>query len=310
MEIRRLRHFLYLAEEKRFAAAAERAHLSQAAFSRSIQSLEERLQVRLFDRSPQGATLTPAGELLQQRARALVADSQGLALDMALFRTGDAGELAIGAAPVPAATLVPELLCRLKEHRPKLVTRIRIGYLPDLLTQLEAHTLDLCFGDPRLLIANRDRYETRPIGKQYGYLCCRAQHPLANKPTLSAQDINTCGLAMIAVTPELHNLIKEHLQLAADAPLPLSVECDDFGTLTRLIARSDVLGLLPASLLDQGHQGSQPLKRLRRLGSNDNTAIFADVHALWLKNRTLSPSAERAIALAQAINDEAPSHSD
>ena len=50
MDIRRLTHFIALAEEGRFAVAAERVHLSQAAFSRSIQALEQRMGLKLFDR--------------------------------------------------------------------------------------------------------------------------------------------------------------------------------------------------------------------------------------------------------------------
>ena len=67
MDIRRLTHFIALAEEGRFAVAAERVHLSQAAFSRSIQALEQRMGLKLFDRGAKGASLTPAGEGVYRR---------------------------------------------------------------------------------------------------------------------------------------------------------------------------------------------------------------------------------------------------
>ena len=66
MDIRRLNHLIALAEEGRFAVAAERMHLSQAAFSRSIQALEESVGFKLFDRGAKGAALTPAGPPLEK----------------------------------------------------------------------------------------------------------------------------------------------------------------------------------------------------------------------------------------------------
>jgi DNA-binding transcriptional LysR family regulator len=297
MELRRLSHFLHLAETQRFAAAAERAHLSQAAFSRSIQTLEDRLGIRLFDRSAQGATLTPAGEMLLPRARKLVADSKGLALDMAMFIAGDAGELAIGAAPVPAATIVPELLCRLNAERPQLTTRVRFGHLPALLMQLEANELDLCFGDPRLLAETRERYHIQPIGRQAGRLCCRQGHPLCKASAISPQDIEHYGLAMISLSADLLSFLAKALGFNHTEQLPIRVECDDFTTLARLIARSNVLGFMPAPLIDEAHFS------LHSLPDIAGSELFVDVHAIWLKKRTLSPSAQRAVELATALSE-------
>ena len=50
MDLRRLSHVVALADTLHFARAAEAAHLSQPAFSRSIQAIESDLRIRLFDR--------------------------------------------------------------------------------------------------------------------------------------------------------------------------------------------------------------------------------------------------------------------
>lgn len=84
MDLRRLSHFIALVEEGRFAPAAERVHLSQAAFSRSIQALEERVGMQLVDRGPHGITLTQAGDVVLRRARELVFDSSCMMRDLAL----------------------------------------------------------------------------------------------------------------------------------------------------------------------------------------------------------------------------------
>lgn len=72
MELKQLRLFLAVAEARNFTRAAERVYLSQPALSHRIHQLEEELGVVLFERTPRGATLTPAGEALVEDARHLL----------------------------------------------------------------------------------------------------------------------------------------------------------------------------------------------------------------------------------------------
>jgi DNA-binding transcriptional LysR family regulator len=75
VELRQLRYFLAVAEERRFARAAERLHIAAPSLSQQIQALERELRVTLFERSPQRIDLTPAGETLVQRARVILAEA-------------------------------------------------------------------------------------------------------------------------------------------------------------------------------------------------------------------------------------------
>ncbi|MGH8440901.1 MAG: helix-turn-helix domain-containing protein [Pseudomonas sp.] len=68
IDLKRIRHTVLLSEELHFSRAAERANLSQTAFSRSIQSLEADLGVRLFDRDTRSVMLTAAGREVSARA--------------------------------------------------------------------------------------------------------------------------------------------------------------------------------------------------------------------------------------------------
>ena len=74
MDLRQLRYFLTVAEERRFAAAARRLHIAAPSLSQQIRVLERDLHVTLFDRTPRGAELTPAGHLLLERARVILAE--------------------------------------------------------------------------------------------------------------------------------------------------------------------------------------------------------------------------------------------
>jgi len=61
MDLDWLRDFLALADEKNFSRAADSRHVTLPAFSRRIRALEDWIGTPLFERSAQGATLTPAG---------------------------------------------------------------------------------------------------------------------------------------------------------------------------------------------------------------------------------------------------------
>jgi len=74
MELRQLRYFLAVAEERRFSTAARRLHIAAPSLSQQIRALERDLRVTLFDRTPHGAELTPAGRLLAERARVVLAE--------------------------------------------------------------------------------------------------------------------------------------------------------------------------------------------------------------------------------------------
>src|SRR5438132_7982083 len=73
IELRLWRQFLAVAEELHFGRAAQRLHITQPPLTQAIALLEEKLGVRLFDRTKRSVHLTPAGAALVPQARDLLA---------------------------------------------------------------------------------------------------------------------------------------------------------------------------------------------------------------------------------------------
>src|SRR5215207_7628841 len=108
MDTRQLAAFCAVVERKSFSQAADRLGVTQPAVSLQIRSLEERLGQRLFDRSGRRVEPTEAGLRLYRGAQRLLALEQQMLEDVTGDQDGELrGQLAIGAATGPGATVVP-----------------------------------------------------------------------------------------------------------------------------------------------------------------------------------------------------------
>ncbi|QLL07742.1 LysR family transcriptional regulator [Mycobacterium vicinigordonae] len=99
-----LNYFVAVAQERHFARAAERCHISQPALSSAIAKLERELNVTLINRGRSFEGLTPAGERLAVWAKRILAEHDAFKAEAQAVQSGLTGTLRLGAVPTASTT--------------------------------------------------------------------------------------------------------------------------------------------------------------------------------------------------------------
>lgn len=126
LDLKSLRYVVVLARRMSYARAADELNISQSTLSRSIQSLEAKLGVRLFDRDRSGVSLTPHGVALVGRAASLLAEVDDIERHTLLNARGAAGRIRFGMAPMPASILLPAVMAQRFQDAPEVTNDVVI----------------------------------------------------------------------------------------------------------------------------------------------------------------------------------------
>lgn len=292
MDLKRLKHLVALADTRNFGRAAVQCHLSQPAFSRSIQAAEDELGLQLFDRGTVDVRCTDAGAFVVERARKLVFDSRCLERDVSLYRERQIGDIALGVGPYPAATMVPRLLEELRVRFPGVNTRVEVNNAKHLAEHLRAEELDFYVADLRNVPQATDVVFTR-IGQLSASFFVRAGHPLVapQAAALQATTLLSYGLASVRLPDPIRLVLAALLGLPEGTPVPLAVECDDLHLLKGVALSTDTV----LACADAGAQAELADGRLVRLQINGFPTFFSDMGVVSLRGRSYSPMAQFAV---------------
>ncbi len=106
MELRVLRYFLAVVDERSITAAAARVRVAQPSLSRQLRGLEVELGVELFDRGGRSVKLSPAGRRFLPIVRDLVARADSARASMTAIARGTRVELTVAAHPTTISDVI------------------------------------------------------------------------------------------------------------------------------------------------------------------------------------------------------------
>jgi DNA-binding transcriptional LysR family regulator len=144
-DLRALEIFLAVADQGGIGTAARALHLAQPTVSAALQALEQRLGLRLVDRSPRGSKLTATGVTVAGWARDVLAASDRLEAGVSALRGDSATHLRVSASMTVAEYLVPGWLSELREHTPQVTVSLRVRNSEDAAEDVVSGNADVGF---------------------------------------------------------------------------------------------------------------------------------------------------------------------
>lgn len=181
MELRHLRYFVAVAEERNFNRAARRLHISQPPLSRQIQQLEGELGVTLFERGCRPLELTDAGRFFFGHAQQFLARS--VELKTMTRRIGQLERrLSVGFVASTLYGLIPQLIRRFRQQSPEVAITLLEMSTTEQLQALKEGEIDIGFGR----IRSEDASIRRVILREEPLMVAvAADHPLCACPPVT-----------------------------------------------------------------------------------------------------------------------------
>lgn len=201
MELRALRYFVAVAEERHFGRAAERLHVAQPAVSQQIARLERELGVRLLDRSPRKVALTDVGTRVLDAARDALAAADRVTVTARLAWGGTT--VRIGTAAGLTARL-ERGIDALHAQYPEFELVLADLPLADRLAALRRGELDLALARGRIFGPG---LRALPAWTEPLHAVVSLRHPLARRDVVALRELTGSTLRLPCKTnhPELHD---------------------------------------------------------------------------------------------------------
>ena len=241
IDLTTLRVIVNAADAGSLSAAGERMGLAVAAASARVSQLEESLGFRVFERSPRGVQLTPAGHMLVQRSRELLADAQRLSLDLHDYSRGLQGQVRMLANASAMLEVLPARLERFVRAHPAIRLELEERSSPEIpLAVLEgradlgvvdiAHApqgirFDAFFSDTLVLVV--------PAGHRFAKVRRAALAQALDEAFITLADGTALSNRLVAAAAE------------AGRPIRIRMQMRSFDAVCRMIAGGLGVGVLP-----------------------------------------------------------------
>lgn len=286
-------------EHRSFIAAAVAVSLSQSAFSRSIQTLENNVGCRLVDRASKELQPTRQGQLVLEHARRLVHGAHNLANEINQFNSATTGMVRFGSGPAPAGGLVPHAVARFVGEYPAARTCFQVDNWQVLSRRLVAEEIEFFVADTRQFEADPD-YKVHKLTAQRWHFCCRAGHPLTERAVVRAADLFDYPFATTFRPPNIRKVLTE---LSGRQDFVPSVECEHGYALLNVVLHSDAIGIACSSSL-RSYQKDRGLVALELADLPEDQEAFHTRYGIVSRvGYGLSPLAQALVR--QLINSDA-----
>lgn len=249
MELRHLRYFVAVAEERHFGRAAERLHMAQPPLSQQIRQLEHELGLQLLTRTTRRVELTAAGAAYLERSREILRAVEDAGLEAGRIAAGREGRLRVGCVGSATYSLLPALARLLRAELPDVEFDFQGEMLsPDQATALHDDTLDLGLMRP---LPDTTGLTVTHVRRERLLVAVPREHRLSRRRRLRVADLVGEGLVVHAGggRSAMHGTVEE-LFASVGAEPEVAHQVAETSTLVTFVAAGLGLALVPEPTAD------------------------------------------------------------
>ena len=282
-----LQAFSAAAELGNFRKAAQAVHISQPAFSRRIDKLENALGVKLIDRSTRSMNLTGVGRDFARKVRLLLDDLDETLLGIQEVGGARMGEVTVACVPSAVYYFLPQVLRTYHARFPRIRIKVHDASANEVLSVVASGEAD--FG-VNFMGNDEPGIEFRSIMEERFVAACRKDHPLAKKRKVSWQELGQYDF--MSVSKSSGNRMLLDLALASADQRPQSIyEAQHVTTLLGLVEAGMGVAAVPSLAMpsaDHPVLASVPLF---------DPIITRRIGLIRRKGRSFTPAAEKLYEL-------------
>ncbi|MEU1298372.1 LysR substrate-binding domain-containing protein [Streptomyces shenzhenensis] len=241
-----LRAFAAVAEHLHFRDAAAAIGMSQPALSGAVSALEEILGVTLLERTTRKVLLSPAGERLAVRAKAVLTEVGALLEEAEAVRAPFTGALRLGVIPTVAPYLLPTVLRLVHGRYPDLGLQVHEEQTASLIDGLTSGRLDLLLLAVPLGVPG---IAELPLFDEDFVLVTPPDHWLGGREDIPREALKELNLLLLDEGHCLRDQALDICREAGRADAPVATTAAGLATLVQLVAGGLGCTLLPRTAL-------------------------------------------------------------
>ncbi|RAV23464.1 LysR family transcriptional regulator [Paenibacillus contaminans] len=284
MDIRQLRYFIAIVEERQITAAARRLHIAQPPLSQQLRLLEKELGVKLVERTGKQLEITEAGNILYKRAIGIVKLMEESQIEVKETGNGLSGQLAIGVNTLSDERL-PELLRTFREMFPRITYKIQQNESAQLCKMVKERAIELAIVRFPLELSE---FSIMHLRTEPFYFVTSGKFN-ASQRKVSIEQIVGYELILPSTTGlGVYQMIVEAFTRQQLKPNVIC-ECSDIATLLELVSTDFAATIVPETIL-KVHKGYNV-----QAFEIEGTSLSASSVLIWLKHHVLSKAAQNFI---------------
>jgi DNA-binding transcriptional LysR family regulator len=248
MELRHIRYFLAVAEERHFTRGAAKVGIGQPPLSQQIKDLEVEIGAPLFRRLAHGAELTPAGEAFLDVVKEMPVLAERATKAARRASRGETGSLRVGFTASSAFNaVVPGAIRAFRRAYPGVDLSLEEANTTRLVAGLQDGSLDAAFLRPGTV--GSEAFQLRLLSEEPMVVALPANHPCA-----AGQDVDLAELRMDSfllfprqVSPTLHDSVVDACRKAGFDPV-IGQVAPHMSSIITLVAAELGVSIVPASM--------------------------------------------------------------